>query len=146
MEKSQFVLLLFCSFNLNIETGIALRCYGCDYDLEMFKGNADISMAKDAPKCSDGGYGKEFDCSGSCVKAFIEGMGGEFFLNPKYNVCFYCFPPSNIVQRFCMTEKKSSRCDSVDLDGNELGRCFCNSDLCNSSPKSKVSIEIQNSY
>ena len=81
MGKSQFVLVVLCFLTLNIETGLALRCYGCvDPDLDNNTG-----LPKDgAPKCSDEGYGKEFDCSGVCQK-FVKPNGkSEYFFKKVY--------------------------------------------------------------
>ena len=87
MGKSKLTLLLFLFLTLYINFGFALRCYGCidgsftpaNYpNLGFFK-----YTAKDPPKCSDG-LGKEFDCSGSCIKKSETGIfkdKSEFFIN-----------------------------------------------------------------
>ena len=76
MGKSRLALLLLFSFTLNIDTGFALRCYGCE------EGSRDelsyTVFPKNPPKCSDDGFGKEFDCSGFCAK----------FVGNGKSVCF----------------------------------------------------------
>ena len=77
LEKSHFGVLLLCSFALIIDTGYALRCYGCSSiprskeDTAKYLAEADFTIAKDYTNCEDG-YGKEFDCPGTCMKSFIE--------------------------------------------------------------------------
>ena len=69
--KSQFALLFLCAFTLNIESGFALRCYGCkDADALVLFG----TLPKNAPTCGRS-FGKEFDCeNGSCAKVVdVEG-------------------------------------------------------------------------
>ena len=81
MGKSQFVVVLLCSFALNINTGYALRCYGCSdgskEDMAKLQAQFNTTTPKDNPKCKDG-IGKEFECSGSCINMSFEGKS-EFF-------------------------------------------------------------------
>ena len=84
MEKCQFAVLFLCFFTLNIEYGLALRCYGCHpLDNKVIFGN----IPNDAPNC-DNGLGKEFDCDGSCVKIVVQlsGKSNKFVLK-KYLCC-----------------------------------------------------------
>ena len=75
MGLSQFVLVALCSLTLNIETGLALRCYECTDPLW-----PNIEHPNDTPKCSDDGYGKEFECvNGSCSKMVLLGKSDYFF-------------------------------------------------------------------
>ena len=161
MGKSHLVLLLFCSLTLNINSGFALRCYGCidgsftpaNYpNIGFFK-----YTAKDPPKCSDG-LGKEFDCSGSCIKKSETGTfkdKSEFFLSIQYhqnlfhNICQFdyvlCFTPYNLVQRYCEDSKRnkeSTGCNDIGKGIGNVKYCYCNSDLCNDSPKPNVSVDL----
>ena len=82
MGKSQFTVVLLYSFALNINTGYALRCYGCGSDgskemLPTLVAEYDATIPKDYPNCEDG-YGKEFDCPGTCMKLSKKGTS-EFF-------------------------------------------------------------------
>ena len=100
MGKSHLVLLLFCSLTLNINSGFALRCYGCidgPFTPANFPNIGLVTYTvKEPPKCSYG-LGKEFDCLGSCVKVSMHGIftdSSEFF-NPYkstktyFIICFY---------------------------------------------------------
>ena len=99
---------------LNIETGLTttpttktktttaaatkvLRCYGCvDPDIEPQFLKSDKGLPKDPPKCSDDGYGKEFDCSGDalgileplCAKVENNGKSDFFFNLGIHHLCF----------------------------------------------------------
>ena len=58
---------------MNIETVLALRCYGC---ADEFGKSSVYTWPKDPPKCSYAfGYGKEFDCPGKCEKLVLRGKG-----------------------------------------------------------------------
>ena len=78
MGKSQCALFFLCSFTLNIESGLALRCYGCQPpDFKVRIG----TIPNDAPNC-DKGLGMKFDCkNGSCAKVVTDmGNSNEFVL------------------------------------------------------------------
>ena len=98
MGKSHFVLLVLCSLTLNIETGLTttkttkttttattatkvIRCYGCIDPDPLFYDQRHI-LPKDAPKCSDDGYGKEFDCSGDVLGMLVP-LCGKLVQNGK---------------------------------------------------------------
>eukprot|EP00093_Oithona_nana_P004538 04538.XXX_21854_21314_1 [CDS] Oithona nana genome sequencing. len=113
MGKSRLALLLLFSFTLNIDTGFALRCYGCA-DIAYDKDSSN-TFPKDPPKCSDDGFGKEFDCpSGSewCAKNVLNGK----------------------TLRFCNKGASKAECAPV----GSVDVCTCDSDLCNTSAKPNV--------
>ena len=138
MGKSQFALLLICSFTLKVKPGFALRCYGCTrpFGFESV-GNA-TTMANDAPPCT-AGLGKEFDCTGSCTKVSSMGISESI---AKQNVSLLLvILLLYLAERFCITEELPTRCAEVTVYGVEAVTCWCNSDLCNNSAKTNVSMD-----
>ena len=137
MGKSRLALLLLFSFTLNIDTGFALRCYGCA-DIAYDKDSSN-TFPKDPPKCSDDGFGKEFDCpSGSewCAKNVLNGKSICFFKN--YTYILLELTHFNLALRFCNKGASKAGCET---DGS-TEVCACDSDLCNTSAKPNVSMAI----
>ena len=104
MGKSQFALFFLCSFTLNIESGLALRCYGCQPPDEKVTSG---KIPNDAPKC-DNGVGVEFDCAnGSCAKVVMtDGRSNKFVLkNLFWYILLTYFTPSTLFSKTVLFER-----------------------------------------